>query len=164
VFTEVKKLESLGYVTGRKRRRGKRARTNYAITRAGRAALSRWMATTPSTFALQLEGLVRVFLASAGTRDDLLAALRSMQAEAEKMLRIAGVVIPEYLAGGGPYPQHAHLRAIMNDLLTNFAELVRAWAERNVRVVERWDDLTLEGKEKWAKQALAALPQWPARA
>ena len=75
------------------------------------------------------------------------------------MLRLAGVLIPAYVAGKGPYPQHVHLRAIMIDLLANFAQLVHGWAERNIRIVEGWDDLALEGKTRWAYQLLTSLPQ-----
>lgn len=129
------------------------------ITAAGRSALAIWLATPPGTFALQVEGLLRVFLAANGSRDDLRMALAATEAEAEAMLRLAGVIIPAYLAGGGPYPDRVHLRTVMIDFLTAFAAMTRDWAQRNGAIVESWGDLSLEGKRAWAEAALSRMPR-----
>src|SRR5579871_4578206 len=72
IYAEVKRLAVLGLVEAERDFVGKRPRTRYAITPAGKAALAAWLATPPRTFALEMEGLLRLYLASFGTRDDLL--------------------------------------------------------------------------------------------
>lgn len=159
VFAEVKRLERLGLIASAEDRGHPRRRRLLRITEAGQAALSGWLATRPEAFALQVEGLLRVFLAGLGGRDDLVAALRATEAEAEAMLALAGRIIPAYLAGGGPYPQRVHLRAIMIDFLTRFAAMTQDWAQRHAATVEGWDDLSLAPHRDWAMALLAGMPR-----
>lgn len=147
VFAEVKRLASLGLVKGRVGATGRRTRTVYSITPAGRRRLAEWLATPATTFALELEGLVRLFHAPFGTREDLLRALGDMQGEAQRMLGIARVVIPQYLAGTAPGQDEVHLRALLVDFLVSFAELVDAWSARSAKTVDGWSNLELDSKQ-----------------
>src|SRR5262245_18010519 len=81
VYAEVKRLAELGLASVTEEMQGERRRSVYAITPRGRRALAEWMRSPPETFALEMEGLVRLFLAPFGTREDLLGALASMEAE-----------------------------------------------------------------------------------
>lgn len=159
VFAEIKRLAALGLAKATPDAVGKRARTVYSLTPKGRRALKEWLATQPTGFALEIEGLVRLFVAPFGTREDLAAALEATRAEAETMLRLAGWINQAHLDGRAPAQEHIHLRAMLVDYLTRFAELTEGWAARSRATVESWDDLRLEGKEPAARATIAAAPR-----
>jgi DNA-binding PadR family transcriptional regulator len=162
VFTEVKKLEALGWVAGEIEANGRRRRTTYAITRKGRQALALWLQTPPERFALEMEGLVRVYLASFGTDDDLDRAVAAMEASADTMLRIAGRIIPAYLEGRPPPPAaELHVRAILIDFLAGFAGFVDAWAKRSRKEIARWPEGDAAARDRRALRTLKSAPRRP---
>src|SRR5579859_3071369 len=89
IYAEVKRLATVGLLTAEKDFVGQRARTRYSITDEGRAALAAWLSTPPHVFALDMEGLLRIYLASFGSREDLQQALEKMRQDAVTMLEIA---------------------------------------------------------------------------
>jgi DNA-binding PadR family transcriptional regulator len=132
VFTEAKKIAALGWAAGAVRRTGKRQRTEYTITPEGRIALEAWLATTPAMFSMESEHLVRVYLASFGSTEDLFRVLDSAREQANGMLRLAERVISTYEAGVVEGPQdEPHLRVLLVDYLANLAQLTAQWAERS---------------------------------
>jgi DNA-binding PadR family transcriptional regulator len=159
LYRELQRLASLGLVEGTDAPVGRRRRTIYAIKPAGRRALRAWMRTEPRTFALEFEGLLRVWLAPHGDREDLLRALSRVEADAEQMLRVAGVIVPEYLEGSSPAQGEVHTRAFVVDFLARYAELVRSWAARSRGVVESWHDLASDGKVSEALETIRAAPR-----
>src|SRR5436305_15165628 len=63
IYDEAKRLVAAGLATAREGHTGRRRRTVYAITRAGREALSAWLATPPAgAMSLESEPLLRVIL------------------------------------------------------------------------------------------------------
>jgi len=159
VFTEVKKLARLGWVAGKTRARGQRKRIVYTVTPLGRKALVEWLSQPPRTFALEIEGLVRLFLAPFGDRQSLLQALQSVAAEAETMKQIASRIVPAYLNGEGPAPHEIHLRALLVDFLVRFAAFVDDWATRSRTDVAKWNDLSLDGRKvRRAREILTRVP------
>jgi DNA-binding PadR family transcriptional regulator len=158
IYAEVKQLASIGLVEATQDFVGRRRRTTYAITPAGRQALADWLATPPSRFALEFEGLLRVYLAPFGDRESLLRTLAQTGRDAEAMLTIARDFKLEYLAGQSPFMEQVHVRALLDDFLGHFAELVYRWTERSRAVVESWPDLDPEGKQAAALDTIAAMP------
>ena len=75
IYAEPKRLVQAGLATVTRERVGRRTRQVYEITPAGRAALADWLTTAPSEPALDIEPLMRVLFADAGTTADLRAAL-----------------------------------------------------------------------------------------
>jgi hypothetical protein len=120
--------------------------------------LAGWLATPPKTFALEIEGLLHIYLERFGTRDDLLQTLAAVRSEAETMQGIAAGFQQAYLQGTSPAMDEVHLRALLNDFLANFAELTRQWAERSLKTVGAWPDLAMDGKQDAAIATLAQLP------
>jgi len=140
IYDEAKQLVSRGLATARREHDGKRTRTVYAITEAGRRTLGRWLATPPRGTALECEGLLRVFLADFSTRDQLRAALDQVQADAEAILAVGRVVGPEYLRGTAPFQDQVHVRALVFDFLWSHATMLQRWAERTAAAIERWEE------------------------
>src|SRR6266540_4226828 len=62
-------------VAARREYVGKRPRTVYSITEAGRQVLREWLDTPVSPFAMDFEAMIRLFIAPLGTKEQLLATL-----------------------------------------------------------------------------------------
>jgi PadR family transcriptional regulator AphA len=155
IYDEAKRLVQLGLAKTEKSFTGKRARTTYSITPKGRHALEAWLADPASRwFSLETEGLLRVFLGYLGTRDDLVAALEGMRAEAEEMLQVGKTVGEDYLAGRSEFQDQVHIRALVFDFIAEFGLDVIAWAERSLAEVEGWDDLAPDGKAERALELI----------
>src|SRR5579859_6992031 len=161
VYAEVKRLATLGLLTAHKDFVGRRARTTYTITVEGRAALAAWLNRPPQGFALEVEGLLRIYLANFGTRDDLLQALETMRQEAITMLAIAADFKQGYLTGTAPFMDQVHLRALLNDFLSNFAAFTYEWAVRSLATVSSWSDLDPTGKQAAALETFTHIPPLP---
>ena len=160
VFTEAKKIAALGWARGTARRTGRRMRTEYAITPKGRSALQAWMATEPTTFSLEFEHLVRVYLTAFGTTDDLLRVLDSAATRARGMLDVAEQVISDYESGVIEGPQdEPHLRVLLVDYLAHLAELTLDWSKRSRREVAEWADADEADRRAHALRRLSQLPR-----
>jgi PadR family transcriptional regulator AphA len=138
VYREVKRLVSEGWAIAESSRQGRRTRTTYSITSAGRRAMAAWLASPPGGTSMESEPLVRVFLGADGTVEDLLAAIRRARSDAEAMLAIGSGVAEDYLAERHPFQEHVHLRAFTFDYLFRWAELTVDWADRAEAEVKRW--------------------------
>jgi DNA-binding PadR family transcriptional regulator len=67
LYDEPKRLVEQGLATATAESTGKRPRTVYAITPAGRKALKRWLDDAPAAPTLEFEAMVKVFFADGGT-------------------------------------------------------------------------------------------------
>src|SRR5262249_52726801 len=117
-----------------------------------------WLASPPQAFALEIEALLRIYLAPFGTRDDLLNVLESVRDEAETMLHIAAAFRASYLDSTSPAMDQLHVRAVLNDFLANFPPLALEWSERSIATVEAWRNLEPRGKRRAALRTFAELP------
>jgi PadR family transcriptional regulator, regulatory protein AphA len=86
LYDEPKKLVAAGLATATEQRTGKRPRTVYAITAAGRAAMRAWLGEPPAPPALEMESMVKVFFADSGTIEQLRATLDHVRTSAEQRL------------------------------------------------------------------------------
>jgi PadR family transcriptional regulator, regulatory protein AphA len=71
LYDEPKRLEARGWVSAHKEKTGRRTRTVYEITPAGRRALRGWLATEPSAPRFEIEPMLRLLFADQGTKDDM---------------------------------------------------------------------------------------------
>jgi DNA-binding PadR family transcriptional regulator len=144
LYDEVKLLAERGLATAAEERVGRRPRTRYSITPAGRAALRAWLGEPSGPLMLESEALLRVFFAEQGSRDDLLATIRSVRQDAEDTeLRVAELV-RTYDEDGGPFPSRLHVTALMGKLLYSHREAMRRWADWAEAEVSRWSGTTLD--------------------
>lgn len=157
IYDEAKRLVEGGLAQAEKSYTGKRARTIYSITPEGQEALADWLAGPASRwFALETEGLLRLFVAYLGRRDDVVAAVEGMRGEAVEMLRIGRGVAKEYLAGDSEFQDQVHIRALVFDFLAEFGLGMIAWADRSLAELEEWSDLSPDGKAERAVALMAA--------
>jgi len=150
-YAEADRLVHQGLATAAREYRGKRPRTTYAITAQGREALKEWLDAPFRAFTLEFEGLIRVFLSRAGTKEQLLATLDRVQEEAEAILAFAEMAAQAYYACQAPFQeQEGHVRAFVFTFMVPFAKHMKAWSERTRAQVQTWDDLSPEDKRERA--------------
>jgi len=164
IYDEAKRLVGLELAAATTTFVGKRRRTTYSITEAGRLELERWLASPPGrAFSLETEGLLRLFLADLGTKEDLVAALEEMRTEAVEMLRVGRQVGIEFLEDRSSSQDVVHIRALVFDFLAQFGLGVIDWADRSLQEVEAWDDLSPDGRAERALQVIAErIERYPA--
>ena len=135
-----KRLHEEGLVTMRTEVVGKRSRTMYSITPAGRAELARWLATDSRPPALEFEGMIRVLLAEQGSIDDLRRNLERMrsQSEAARSLFADHAVFID--ATGGTFPERQHLFAMVNRFMIGHFDHIIEWASWALEQVSSWPD------------------------
>src|SRR5690348_12909190 len=112
LYNELKRLDTLGFADAEKRFVGRRARTVYSLTPAGRAALQEWLDAPVAPLALEFEGLLRVFNAGLGSKEQLLDNLERIRADVAGMTELNDRVISEYADGRAPFQDQAHLRTL----------------------------------------------------
>ena len=141
-YEQAERLVANSLATKVEERRGRRKRTTYSITPEGRGALAQWLSLPSSMFALEFEGLVKVFLARAGDKEQLIANLRQIERTADMMLAVADQRRRYCVEGRDPWcQQEGHVRALVGDFLSDFFTTVRNWAQRSLERVATWPDL-----------------------
>lgn len=162
IYEETKQLVAKGFATVDRESVGRRPRTVYAITEAGRAELAAWLATPPKATALECELLLRIFLGDHVTREQLQMALDQARADANAILDVGRVVGPEYLAGTAPFQGQIHVRAFVLDFLSHHARMLLAWADRTESALDRWPTLTHEQRIEQARHIVETnLSEYP---
>jgi len=155
IYAEVKALVERGWAGDRETFVGRRARTSYTITAAGRRALTAWLATPPKATALECEPLLRVFLADFNTPEGLAAALDQIRADAAAILEVGQVVGAEYLAGTAPFQDQVHVRALVFDFLSSHALMLHEWADRTEQTIARWERATPRARAHAAQRSIS---------
>jgi DNA-binding PadR family transcriptional regulator len=146
IYAEPKKLVAAGLAAAMTEMTGRRARTVYSITPAGRRVLAEWLATPLSKGPLlEFEAVLRVMLAPFGTDDDLARTLRQVREDIQAtILTVAGRISDEYSGGTAPFQRYAQYRSIMHDFLLSFGQLVDDWAERAEARMTHWPQMSEE--------------------
>ncbi len=164
IYREAKRLASMGLIKGEKEYTGKRARTVYSITEAGRQALREWLGTPVSPFSMEFEAILRIFVAPLGSKEELLNTLNQVRTDAQEMLGFAGEVQQEFIDGINPTQDQAYLRALPVDFFISHLNTVEAWTERTIAEVETWDDLAPSTeKNERALDRISRMPVDPPR-
>ena len=134
LYDEPKRLVAAGLATAREEFTGRRKRTVYEITDAGRAALRAWLRepSAPPTF--ENEAMVRVFFADGGDVESLRATLAGMEEGArERLAELTAMEEGEY-----PFPERRHISALAMRLQQDQERTTIAWATWARAEVARW--------------------------
>jgi DNA-binding PadR family transcriptional regulator len=140
IYESAKRLVALGMATTTQRPTGRRRRTMYSITPAGRRALRRWLAHPGAGPAVEFEGGLKLFFAENGTKDDALATIDSIDAWANDLRATATAIAREYeQTGTGPFPKRLHVNALFTELIWRYLEMIEGWAAWSREQVADWD-------------------------
>jgi DNA-binding PadR family transcriptional regulator len=149
LFNEPKKLVTHGLAVASEDMVGRRPRTIYTITPAGRRALRRWLAAPGVGPVLEFEQLLKVFFADQGAKADAQAAVANIRAWAEERNAENVAVAASYLSGSGPFPERAAVLAVVGRFLTDFADMVAAWADWAGDIIDTWPDDPSRAEPDW---------------
>jgi DNA-binding PadR family transcriptional regulator len=140
LYEEPKKLVDAGLATAREERRGRRRRTVYTITGAGRRALAAWLREPAAGPVLEFEQLLKVFFADQGTTADVRRTLADARRWAQERSTETAEVGRSYLAGEGRYPARLAVLDLTARFLADFYALVGEWAHWADTVVATWPE------------------------
>lgn len=149
IYAEPKRLVELGLAVATTEMTGKRGRTVYSITGAGRDELKRWLATPVGKEPqLEFEAMLRVLLAPFGRDEDLRRSLEQARAQMQaSILSIAPRISNEYVTGVAPFQRYVQYRSMMHDFLLHFGQLIDDWAERSLERMSHWPEQTQEERD-----------------
>jgi PadR family transcriptional regulator, regulatory protein AphA len=141
VYEEPKRLVAAGHAKASVDR-GNPRRTRYTISARGRRVLARWVAEPGTGVRFESEGALKVLFAENGTKEQLLATIDAMRAEAlADVARVKGT-LEFVLTDGPPYPGRIHQSVLVMDLVLRITTAVAEWADATERRVAGWPDLT----------------------
>jgi PadR family transcriptional regulator, regulatory protein AphA len=140
LYEEPKKLVAHGLARADDDPVGRRQRTRYTITPAGRRALATWLGEPGAGPVLEFEQLVKIVFADSGTKADILANLTATLEWARDENTESLATARAYLAGEGAFPERAALNQLAGRFLTEFYVMVAGWAEWAIDVVSSWPD------------------------
>jgi DNA-binding PadR family transcriptional regulator len=158
IYREVKRLAAIGLLAAKREYVGKRPRTVYSITEAGRQILREWLDTPVSPFAMDFEAMIRLFIAPLGTKEQIVATLQQVRTDAQDMLHFGGAVKQEFVDGRAALQDQVYIRALAVDFFVSLLHTVDGWAERTISEIEGWEDLSPEGKNDRGLEIMAELP------
>ena len=147
LYTEPKKLVSLGYATMREESAGPtRNRKIYDITDAGRRALTEWAGTEPDAPTFEGEAMVRLLFAEHGSIDDLIAALDKLKRDTAELHEWSLSIIDGYATGDDvPFPDRLHLSVLLASFELELFTMIERWADFAIDEVSRWSDTNQPG-------------------
>ncbi len=150
LFNEPKKLVAHGLALATDEAVGRRPRTVYTITPAGRAALRAWLGSPGDGPVLEFEQLLKLFFADHGSRTDALKTIGSIQAWAFERSALNIAVARSYVAGTAPFPERAAVLSIVGRFHADFADMVSAWADWATATIETWPDDPSQAEVDWS--------------
>jgi PadR family transcriptional regulator AphA len=139
VYREQQRLGRLGWATVTSEQIGRRTRNRYTITDAGRAALTEWLATEPAAPAIEVEVLVRAWFADQGGVGDLVSSLERTAAYTDAAIGSMLVLVEQYLAEEGAFPERAHLNALVGEIVADVLSTIGTRCAEAAREVAEWD-------------------------
>jgi DNA-binding PadR family transcriptional regulator len=150
LFNEPKKLVALGMAKGSQDAVGNRPRTVYTITAKGRRTLKNWLDTPGEPTRLESEQLLKLFFAEHGTTAQARATVAAIATWAAERVTENIAVANSYLDGTGPFPERAAVLEITGKFMTDFADMVTAWASWAASVLADWPDDPADAEPNWA--------------
>lgn len=145
IYDEPKRLADAGYVRARHEVVGKRPRTCWTITDEGRAALAEWLAQPPAAPSLEFEGMLKVFLAQAADKKQLLATLAGIADTAERQRHALARMCDDLAGDGGQFPQRMHINALAMEFMLAITELTEQWARHAQQLAGEWRSVSSPG-------------------
>ncbi|MEO6126247.1 MAG: PadR family transcriptional regulator [Ilumatobacteraceae bacterium] len=118
-----------GFATAAADSVGRRPRTVYSITPAGRAALYDWLGDEPTPCAMEWDLIVKVFFAEQGTKEQLLDNLRRTAESFHALTETAIADTDQLFAADYPYPHRHHLFALIAKLDFDVCASIEKWLE-----------------------------------
>ena len=140
LYEEPKKLVALGLADVRAEFVGRRPRSVYEITGAGRDALRAWLGEPGAMAVLEFESLVKVFFAEQGTKAQLVATLERILDEQRRRAAIEAEWARAYADGRAAFPERLGVLSLVGPLQVAVNRTIRQWAEESLATVAGWPE------------------------
>jgi DNA-binding PadR family transcriptional regulator len=140
LYEEPKNLVAHGLATSSRQHVGKRPRTVYAITPAGRAELREWLGVAGHGPTLEFDGLLKAFFADQGSRDELLATIAAVRADVTEARERQAAVMQDIAEHGGNFPERLHVGVLTFRFLADYSDAVLRWTRWAEEEVLGWPE------------------------
>ena len=140
LYEEPKKLVEFGLATAEDEAVGRRPRTVYTITDAGRQALAEWLREPGEGPVLEFEQLVKLSFADHGTRDDALRTISATFEWARQRNEENLAAAKAYADGDGPFQYRAAQGMLAGAFFTDYYAMVARWATWAHEQVAQWPE------------------------
>lgn len=157
LYDEPKNLVAHGYAAASDEHTGRRARTVYGITPAGRRAYRAWLAEESAPPQFESEAVLRIAFAEHGTKQAALATLATLRAQAGERRRFAVEIARSYLEGRGAFPDRIHSISLVIRFFDDYYALLDRWAAWAADEVGNWDDIRRPSAGSTALDTLAEI-------
>jgi PadR family transcriptional regulator, regulatory protein AphA len=139
LYDEPKRLVAAGLATANEERTGKRPRTMYAITAAGRKELRDWLGEPPESPSLEFEAMVKVFFADGGTLAQLRATLDRVEATAvERQAQLRAMIAERQEQGAYEFVGRWAINALAMRFQLDHEQLQIDWARWARQQIATW--------------------------
>jgi PadR family transcriptional regulator, regulatory protein AphA len=140
LYEEPKKLVAHGLAEVRSEHVGRRPRSVYEITGAGREALRAWLDEPGAMATLEFESLVKVFFAEQGTKAQLVATLERIVEEQRRRAAVDAEWARAYAAGRAAFPERLAVLSLVGPLQADVNRTILRWAEEALETVAGWPE------------------------
>jgi len=142
LYAEPRNLVAHELAAASHERTGRRPRTVYSITEAGRRSLAAWMATPSAPPQFESEALVRISFPEGASKEVLLQNLADFRRQAEELERRLALQVSGYFeAEGGPFPDRLHVIALDGRFVYEYVQALLRWSHWAEREVEAWPSI-----------------------
>jgi PadR family transcriptional regulator AphA len=161
VYEEPRNLVRHGLAESRREVVGRRPRTVYTITSAGRAALAEWLDLQSEPSTLFSEALVRLWFADQGTEATLQHAIHALRQEAQTTIAQLLAIAHEYAeAEQPPFPERLPINALAFRYVLDHAQSTLHWAGWAEACLEQWSE---DGRQNAAWNVFREAAGWSQR-
>jgi PadR family transcriptional regulator AphA len=150
LYEEPKKLEGLGLARSSTGMVGRRRRTTYTITPAGRRALVDWLARSGEGPVLECELLLKIFFADSTSTAELRKRIMELREWGRQFTEVNIEVGRAYMRGEGAFPERSAINQLVGTFIDDFLEMVDRWAEWATEVTAKWPDDPKQAEPDWA--------------
>lgn len=140
LYEEPRKLVAHQLATVQRETVGKRPRSVYRITPAGRQELRAWLDQPGALVSLEFEALIKIFFAEHGSKEQLLANLDRIRSEATARAVIDAQWAQHYLTTGGQFPQRLAVVSLVGTLQAQLNHTILAWAGWARQLADTWPE------------------------
>lgn len=137
-YREAKRLADAGLASVTTETEGKRPRSVYRITPAGRRALRMWLTEPGDPLSFECEAAVKAFFGTSSDVDATRAQLQALRREFRTVGESMEPVARAWLDGDLPFPDRLHYTAMAADLIARVRLATDAWAADWLDRLDEW--------------------------
>jgi PadR family transcriptional regulator AphA len=139
LYVDLKRLAADGLATRATVRVGRRARSTYTITAAGRAALLPWLDQPGLAPVFECEALVKLAYVPAASKPAALAQVAVLAEHARARLALGRRIAEQYVTDDG-LPPRLHVNTVMWRFLWEQHQAIARWAAWAEAEIRQWAD------------------------